>query len=171
MTDAAVEPTSLEQEESQNMRIRNLEKRIHLLEERLLITDSALERVISLVRENAQAQARKMLETLSGVFHGLSDQLSAISAIPTVEQYGVQRVDEGTPGSVIVSRKGDVYTFANSEAPEVLINQGTELLVDVFNRKQCLADGDTAWFTLFLDSKVPNDGIPATPESADEVSA
>lgn len=165
------EATSFEQEESQNTRIRNLEKRVHALEERLLVTDDAMAKLITLVRESAQTQARKMMETLSGVFHGLSDQLTAIASVPTADQYGVQRVEEGTPGTVIVSRKGDTYTFANSDAPEVLINQGTEILVDVFNRKQCLADGDTGWFTLFLDSKVPHDGIPATETSADEVSA
>ncbi|MNB98681.1 hypothetical protein D3C87_829340 [compost metagenome] len=168
MTEAA---TTLEQEDSQNTRIRNLEIRVEALEKRLLITDSALERVITLVRESSQGQARKLLETLSGVFHGLSDQLTAIATVPTADQYGVQRVDEGTPGSVVVTRKGNEYTFANSEQPELLITHGTEILVDVFNRKQCLADGDTAWFTLFLDSKVPNDGIPAAPTGEDEVSA
>lgn len=167
MTDA----TTLEQEESQNTRIRNLEKRIHALEERLQVTDNSLVEVIKLVRANAANNSRKMMEALSGVFHGLSDQLAAIAAVPTADQYGVQRVEEGTPGSVVVTRKGDTYTFANSEQPELLINEGTEILVDVFNRKQCLADGDTAWFTLFLDSKVPNDGIPAAPTSEDEVSA
>jgi hypothetical protein len=166
------EATSLEQEESQNTRIRNLEKRVDMLEQRLLVTDGALEKIIQLVRTSESNRTRNIMRVLSDVFHGVSDQLGAISNVPTAEQYGVQRVEPGTPGTVVVTRKGNEYTFANAEEPETLINQGTDILVEVFNKQQVLADGDTGWFSLFLDDKKSEtNGIPATESSPDQVGA
>jgi hypothetical protein len=154
------------------IRIRNLEKRVAELENEIRNTNASVEKLLQLVRVSEANRTRSLMNILSEVFHGVSDQMSAIASTPTADQYGVQRVDEGTPGTVVVTRRGDEFTFANAEDPSTLINQGTEILVQVFSRKEYLTDGETGWFTLFLDNKKgPADELSRTEAGSDQVSA
>jgi hypothetical protein len=165
----AVQPDAPAVDEA--IRIRNLEKRVAILEAELKNNAAAMEQLVQLVRTSEANRTRNLMHVLSEVFHGVSDQMMAIATVPSAEEYGVQRVEAGTPGTVIVTRKGDDYTFANAEDPDTLINQGTDILVQVFSRKQYLEDGETAWFTLFLNKKGQENGVPPTNSGEDQVSA
>lgn len=147
---------------AQDVRIRGLEQRVKFLEE-------SFEGLVKLISKSEATIAKKMLGAMSGAFHQISDQLALTAQGPHPMQYHAVRVKEGTPESVVVTRKGDHYDFATSMDPTRVDNEGTEELAIMFRMRELLKEGETGWFHLSLGEIKGGNGdgepaaVPATP--------
>ncbi|QBJ02594.1 hypothetical protein MZD04_gp065 [Pseudomonas phage Psa21] len=161
--------------EATAVRIGNLERRLNALEKRNEILETSFKELVDLVRTSETSFTKKVLQAFSGVFHQLSDQLAATAQGPTAFDYDVEPVAEGTPQSIIVKRTGEQYDFSTSVTPDQIQNEGTEVLVEIFKRKELLKDGESGWFLLSAKHSDPQqvhtNGIRPTETGEPEVSA
>lgn len=146
------------------------ERRIQLLERRCEFLEKSFQDLIKLVQKSEATVAKKMLGAMAGAFHQISDQLAVTARGPHPMQYHAARVPEGTPESVVVTRRGEEYDFATSMDPTKIENDGTEELAIMFRVRELLKEGETGWFKLSLGEAKGGSGddrpdVSATPSA------
>lgn len=143
MEQAEIVQLATEPLDPQEVRIRNLEKRLAFMEQ-------SFAELVKLVKRSETAIAQKMLGAMSGAFHQISDQLALTAKGPHPMQYVAVRVPEGTEKSIIAKRTGDHYDFSTSISPDRIENDNTEDLAVMFRVKELLQDGETGWFHISI---------------------
>lgn len=148
------------------IRIRNLERRVATLE-------TGIRELIEMVKQVEVNSAKRTLGALSMAFHNLSDHFSEIAAGPKAIDFEVVRVEEGTPGAIIVTREEDQFAFVNGDTREA-VDGNIQPLVEKFLNAGILDSGETGWFHFMMrkedDGHAPTDEAPAS-QRDDGVSA